>query len=88
MYKSHLSTAVQFLLDHQDKNSELVKDFRDRNVQLHKARIAHKTLSKKLGKKVTILVHLFSGGRNVKMSIDPFFFFKNCLEHLEYCSLR
>lgn len=54
VYKTHLSTAVQFPLRHQDKTIELLKDFRDRNVQLHKAGMTYKTLSKKLCKKVTI----------------------------------
>ena len=48
------------------KNKELSKDIRDKIVELHKPGMGNRTIYKRLGENLTIIVLLFSSGRHTK----------------------
>ena len=48
------------------KTKELSKDIRDKIVDLHKAGMGYKKISKQLGEKVTTVGELLENGRNTK----------------------
>lgn len=54
VYKRRLSTEFRSNLTTMGKNKELSNDVRDKILDLHKAGMGYKTISKKLGKKETV----------------------------------
>ena len=53
LYKSHLSTQSHSNVSTMFKTKELSKDIRDKIIDLHKAGMGYKKISKQLGEKLT-----------------------------------
>ena len=54
------------------KTKELSKDIRDKIVDLHKAEMGYKKISKQLGEKLTTVGVILENGRNTKSLIISF----------------